>query len=61
MSNQGKTPKSGLILLCLAFIGVGIYRGALGLAARRTGELIHGLWATYASDKVFDPGMKKLK
>jgi len=48
MGDQGKTPKSGLIRLCIAFIVVGIYMGAVGLAARTTGELIHGLSPTHA-------------
>ena len=48
MTDQSKTPKSGLILLCIVFIVVGIYMGAVGLAARTTGELIHGLSPTHA-------------
>ena len=42
--------KSGLLLLCIAFIACGIYMGVAGLSARRTGMLIHGLSPTHAYD-----------
>jgi hypothetical protein len=45
---MGKTPKGGLILVCIAFIACGIYMGAAGLSARTTGEPIHGLSPTHA-------------
>ena len=43
MSDVGKTPKSGLILLCVAFIATGIYLCVVGFSARGTGALIYGL------------------
>jgi len=48
MTDQSKTPKSGLILLCIVFIALGIYMCAQGLAAKKTGALIHGLSPTHA-------------
>jgi hypothetical protein len=48
MSEPGKTPKSGLILLCIAFIASGVYMWVEGLAAMKSGELVHGLSPTHA-------------
>lgn len=48
MSNKGRTSKKGLVLLCLAFMGCGVYMWVEGLAAIKTGELIHNLSPTHA-------------
>ena len=47
-SETGRTSKTGLILLCIAFMICGVHMWAEGLSAIKTGELIHNLSPTHA-------------